>query len=79
MQNLHVASRPKFHVLSNGAIDFAVSPILCTGNWTQLAFSAYMTQLTGKPSAPFERALNFGIATLLAFYVYFVFLHDSCL
>jgi hypothetical protein len=29
--NVRVVSRPKFHVLSNGALVFAVSQILCTG------------------------------------------------
>jgi hypothetical protein len=45
----------------------------------QLAFSAYMTQLTKKQSAAFERAQNVGIGTTLRFYVYFVFVHDFCL
>jgi hypothetical protein len=48
MQNVHVASRPKFHVLSNEELVFAVSPILCTEKWNiygncaciQPAFSA---------------------------------------
>jgi hypothetical protein len=31
----------------------------------QTAFSAYKTQLPGKPSAPFERTLNFGLETTL--------------
>jgi hypothetical protein len=29
MQNSHFVSRPKFHVLSNGALVFEVSLILC--------------------------------------------------
>ncbi len=32
MQNVHVVSRPEFHVLSNGALVTAVSLILCAGN-----------------------------------------------
>ncbi len=37
MQNFHVVSRSKFHVLSkNGAIVSTVSLILCTGNWIKL-------------------------------------------
>jgi hypothetical protein len=35
MQNVNVVSRP-FHVLSNGALVFAVSLILCTGKWIKL-------------------------------------------
>ncbi len=56
MQNDRVVSRPVFHALSNGALVFAVSRILCTGKWRKLftetllafnlTFSAYMTQLT---------------------------------
>jgi hypothetical protein len=59
---------------------FAVSLILCTGKWikhfteTVLAFnhpfSADMTQLTGKESGPFERAVNPGLETTLRFYIY---------
>jgi hypothetical protein len=47
MQNVHVVSRPKFPVLSNGALPFAVSLILCTGKWrkhftqTVLAFNLH--------------------------------------
>ncbi len=33
MQNAHVVSRPEFHALSNGALVFHVSLILCTGKW----------------------------------------------
>jgi hypothetical protein len=40
----------------------------------QSAFSAYRTQLTGKPSAPFEPALN-GLETALIFYIYLVLVH----
>jgi hypothetical protein len=29
----HVVSKPEFNVLSNGALAFAVSLILCTGKW----------------------------------------------
>jgi hypothetical protein len=45
--------RPVFHALSNGALVFAVSIILCKGKWVKLftetllafnlTFSAYMT------------------------------------
>jgi hypothetical protein len=69
MQNVNVASG-QFHVLSNGAIIFGVSLILCTGIWkmdklvteTVLALNlhfqhiAFNLQATGKSSAPFERA-----------------------
>ncbi len=66
--NVHVDSRPKSPVLSNGALVFAVrlnsmySKMEKTsrihGNWacTKPAFPAYKNQLTGKPSVPFERA-----------------------
>ncbi len=67
----------------------SVSQISCTGKWIQLFTEAvlpfnfnfqhtYRTQLTGKPSAPFERALNLGLETSLRFYIYFVFdfVHD---
>ncbi len=80
MLNFHVVSRPEFHVLSNGALVTAVSLILCTGKWTKLftvtvlAFNLHFqhicrTQLTGKPSAPFERALNHCLETTLGFYM----------
>jgi hypothetical protein len=36
MQIVHVASRPKFHVLSNGALVFGVTLISCTGKWINL-------------------------------------------
>jgi hypothetical protein len=36
MQNAHVVSRPKCHALSNGALIFAASSVLCTGKWMQL-------------------------------------------
>ncbi len=41
----------------------------------QTSFSAYKTELTGKPSAPFERVLNSGLLTTLRSYIYFVFVH----
>jgi hypothetical protein len=66
VQTVYGVSRPEFNVLSNGALVFAVSLILCAGKWKKIIhgnrayiippFSAYRTQLTGKPSAPFERA-----------------------
>jgi hypothetical protein len=48
-----------------------------TGKWIELTetacsqptISAYMTQLTGKARAPFERALNFGLESTLRFYL----------
>jgi hypothetical protein len=36
MQNVHVVSKPEFHVLSNDALVTAVSLILCTGKWIRL-------------------------------------------
>ncbi len=65
MQNVNVVSRPNLHALSNGALVFALSLILLTRKWIktihenwaciQHAFSAFKTQLTGKPSVPYER------------------------
>jgi hypothetical protein len=51
MQNVHVVSRPEFHVLSNGALAFAVRLILCTGKWikhfteTVLAFNLHFQHI----------------------------------
>ncbi len=52
MQNVHVVSRPEFHVLSNGALVFPVSLILCTGKWilklfteTVLAFNLHFQHM----------------------------------
>jgi hypothetical protein len=42
-------------------------------------FPVYKTELTGKPSAPFERAYNSGAETTLIFYIYFVFVYDLSL
>ncbi len=64
-------SRPKFHVLSNGALVFA--PCFTE---TVLAFKLHFqhrTQLTGKPSAPFERPYNSGQEASI-FDVYCLFL-----
>jgi hypothetical protein len=36
MQNVSVVSIPKFHVISIGALGFAVNLILCTGKWMKL-------------------------------------------
>ncbi len=36
-----------------------------------------MTQLTGKPSAPFERTENFGLETTLRAYIFSVFVHEG--
>jgi hypothetical protein len=74
MQNVNAVSRPTFHVLSNGALVFAVSLRLYTYrkmNKTihrsyaciRTAFSAYITQLTEKPSPMFQRAYNSGLET----------------
>ncbi len=43
----------------------------------QPAFSAYRTQLTGKTSAPFERALNSGYLLVTSGRI-FVFIYDFC-
>jgi hypothetical protein len=75
VKNVHVVSRP-FHAHSNGLIGFSVSQILCTGKWLKLftetdlvfnpyLFSAYRTELTGKPRARFERVKNTGLETSL--------------
>jgi hypothetical protein len=42
----------------------------------QPPFSADRTQLTGKPSAPFERELNFGIEATFVFYIHVLCVHD---
>jgi hypothetical protein len=56
---------PEFPALSNGALVFADSLILCTGKWTKrftktvLAFNFHFQQLglnLQETSAPFERA-----------------------
>jgi hypothetical protein len=45
--NVVVAPRPVFHALSNGALVFGISHILCTGKWrkhfteTVLAFNLH--------------------------------------
>jgi hypothetical protein len=43
MQNFHVVSRPKFHVISNGALGFGASLILCTGKWIKLFAEAVLS------------------------------------
>jgi hypothetical protein len=45
----------------------------------QPALAAYRTELKGKPTASFERALNSGLEMPLRFYIYLVFIHDVCL
>jgi hypothetical protein len=52
MQIVQYVSRPGFHALSNGALAFAASQILCgTGKWSKLftgsvlAFNLYFQQL----------------------------------
>ncbi len=46
----------------------------------QTVFSAYRTQLTGKQSAPLERAIHSGMNQHYYFrYIYNVFVHDFCL
>jgi hypothetical protein len=64
MENAHAVSKPKFWVLSNGAIVFSLSlyimyrktdrPLHGNCACIQGTFSAYRAQLTGKPIAPFE-------------------------
>ncbi len=71
----------KFHVLSNGALVFwRTSNIMYRkmeetihGNRVciQPQFSGVKTQLTGKPSPPFERALNSDLEITLRSYIYF--------
>jgi hypothetical protein len=36
MRNIRAVFRLKFHAQSNGALVFAVGPILCTGKWMHL-------------------------------------------
>jgi hypothetical protein len=73
----------------NGALVFPACLISGTGKLvklfieTVLVFNLYfqhnMNQSTGKASTPFERALNFGLASILKFCIYFVFAHEFCL
>ncbi len=62
MQNIHVVSRPKSHVLSNGDIVFGWDGWKLDNRLfaeTVLVYSLHFqqnrTQLTGNQSAPFER------------------------
>jgi hypothetical protein len=75
MQNVHVVSRPKFHVLSNGALVFGVSLILCDGKWrkhfrkTVFGFNVYFKHirlnLQENQVRIFEEAENVGQETTL--------------
>jgi hypothetical protein len=82
--NANAISRPKCHVLSNGALVFAVSIIFCTGKLIKLfaetalaciqpPFSAYRTQITGNQIARFKRTLN-GLEKTLEF-TFILYLH----
>ncbi len=74
IKNVDVVSRLEFHVLSNGALVFSISIILCRYRkmdeatetpCIQPAFSEYRTRLTRKPMIPFEKKLTFGLETIL--------------
>ncbi len=51
MHNVNVVYEPKFPVLSNGALVFGVSIILCAGKWiqlfteTELAFNLHLQHI----------------------------------
>jgi hypothetical protein len=45
----------------------------------QVALSDSRIELTGKPNAPFEEAVHFGLKTKLRLYIYSVFVYDFCL
>jgi hypothetical protein len=90
MQNVLIVSRPVFHVLSNGALGFGVSPILCTGKWrkhfteTDLAFNLRFQHIRlpytyRKPKCTIRKSVKFPrISKTLRFSMYFVFVHDFC-
>jgi hypothetical protein len=79
MQNFYGISRPEFHVPSNGALFLAVSQMSCTGKWIELYkkivlpfilhFQQLGLNLQKTESAPFERAVNFGLDIALRFYI----------
>jgi hypothetical protein len=86
MQDLHVVSGQNCLALSNGALNaFGVSLMLFTGKWMKLFtetpvvfnmhFQHYKTHCTERPSAPFERALKFGLESRLGFYIYTLYLY----
>jgi hypothetical protein len=84
MQNIHVVSRPEFHVLSNGALASAVSLILCTGKWTKhfteadLAFNLHFQHIgldLQENQVHHSKERN-GLETTFRFTIYFVFAHD---
>ncbi len=79
----------KFNVISNGALVFALikSNIMYRKMDKTIhrncacilpPFSAYRTQLTGKPIAPFEKNV-FRSNYTIKIYITFVFTHDFCL
>jgi hypothetical protein len=87
MENVNLVSSSEFHVLSNGALVFAVSLILCsTGKWielfaeTLLAFKfnlAYRKlKCTSGESGRVWSRINIKDILLGR---YFVFAHDFCL
>jgi hypothetical protein len=74
MQNGDFVSIPKFHVLSNDALVFAVSLIFCTGKWiklfteTVLAFNLHFQhKRLNLHQNKLHLAKDFGVETTLAF------------
>ncbi len=71
MQNVSAISRQKFDVIANGVTCFCCKSNIMYRKMDktihencaciQPEFSAYRTQLRGKPSAPFERSENFDL------------------
>jgi hypothetical protein len=81
------AFRPKFHVLSNGALVFGVSLILCTGKWIKVftetlhiqpLFSAYRTQLVARArvKCAMQKNLKCWTKNNIIFYIYPIFVLD---
>jgi hypothetical protein len=72
------------HVLSNGAIVFPISPILCTGEYiklfteTLLAFIQPAFPTYRKTKYTIRNSVKFELETTLGFYIYFIFARDSC-
>jgi hypothetical protein len=89
MQNVHVDPRPDFHVISNGALAFAVSQILCTGKWIKLftgsvlAFNLHFQHVginLHEIKCTIPKSAKFWARNkTIGFRIYFLFAHDFCL
>jgi hypothetical protein len=84
MRNVRVVSRPKFYVLSNGALVFGVSLVLCTGKWIQLFTETVLAinlhfqhiKLNLQENQVYHSKELKISARILRFNIYFVFVHD---